>query len=300
MNIIQRRKIAIFDSGLKKRQSNASRILGTEKFYVSISDQVTRTILSEIVNDYDSLRLFLDKISSERWSQVGVVIDVGAHYGGYSRIFSQEFFQVHAIEANSETFGILAENLKSAKNVFVHNFAVGREESEKEMYSISYATERSTLRRPKDLNSMSEKYCLSHVRTRRLDCFLREIKASNVELIKIDIEGYETEALLGLEGFLLKLSDKELKPAILIEFVEDIVKIRSTLIGLGYTEFFTTTDAIIKCSSSRREKFMKLLELGGAKLLLTSLFRNVMVDIDINHFLHPVPMLLCKITESDK
>lgn len=132
-----------------------------------------------------------------------VVVDCGAHEGYFSLIIQSRVGntgQVHCIEAMPSNCDILQRNLSlnSADNIFLHRTAIGNEIGTVEFSASpnSYANTYMTS------SVVHAKHPHIEVPISTLDrlCDLGEIPTP--DFIKIDIEGAEYEALLGMKNVL--------------------------------------------------------------------------------------------------
>jgi FkbM family methyltransferase len=121
-------------------------------------------------------------------------VDVGAHVGSYALQYAELGYQVHAFEAQRETFyrlamGILTNDLTD--RVQAHHVALGDGSSNfVELRAISRdGGGSSTL----DLSTHQEPLSVERVESRTLDSF----GLKNVGLIKLDVEGAELAVLIG-------------------------------------------------------------------------------------------------------
>ena len=117
-----------------------------------------------------------------------IFLVIGAHMGTYSICLSKYFKEIHAFECQRMTYlmlcGGVALNFKL--NVHPHQIALGSKECEMNLHKISPDGGGSTLleRECKDIEV---------VKVRTLDSF----RIKNVGFIKIDVEGFEREVILG-------------------------------------------------------------------------------------------------------
>lgn len=125
-------------------------------------------------------------------STCGIAVDAGAHIGIWSVELSRHFERVHAFEPVRENYLCLLENIARLK-VTVHPNAVGDREGYCEMFlprdgnsGMAYATE--------ELSGRS-----STVDVHTLDSY----QFRDVGLIKIDVEGYEGNVVLGALGTIM-------------------------------------------------------------------------------------------------
>lgn len=122
-----------------------------------------------------------------------VVVDVGAGIGDHAVVFSRLVGPkglVIAIEAHPRTFRCLVKTIESNRlsNVIAVNVAASDQDGELGMSDgESYAS-----------SSIVTGGRVVPVKTRRLDDILSELGVSSPSLIKMNIEGAETAALLGM------------------------------------------------------------------------------------------------------
>ena len=127
------------------------------------------------------------------------VIDIGAGIGddtvGFSRLVGKEG-RVIAIEAHPDTYRCLQKTVSANKldNVICLNIAISNEEGETEISSEDNYLSNNILN---GVGSVK-------VSTRMLDDTLKEHNITKVDLIKMNIEGAETAALLGMHNTMAK------------------------------------------------------------------------------------------------
>jgi len=127
------------------------------------------------------------------------VIDIGAGIGddvvGFSRLVGKEG-RVIAIEAHPDTYRCLQKTVAANKldNVICLNIAVSEKEGEIEISNGDNFLS----------NSIMSGVSSVKVSARVLDDTLKEINIKKIDLIKMNIEGAETAALLGMHDTLTK------------------------------------------------------------------------------------------------
>ena len=152
-------------------------------------------------------RLCLNFVSSGM-----TVIDVGANIGLYTLLFAKlvtETGQVHTFEAESLNFKRLAQNvaLNDHSHVKIHHKAVysSKQTIELNVYPEKF-TAWHTIGNPKlpDPNSGEFVQCIrkDKVEAIRLDDYCAESGISNIDMLKIDVEGAELDVLIGCEQLL--------------------------------------------------------------------------------------------------
>jgi FkbM family methyltransferase len=131
----------------------------------------------------------------------GNILDVGANVGTHSLAFAQHFKQVHAFEPNPALWPCFTRNmiLNGLGNVTLHQSGLGAQDAELPFYSI----EKSNF----GLGTCShvEQYDLplkeiGKVHVARGDDYLEAQAIGSIDAIKIDVQGFEPEVLLGLHG----------------------------------------------------------------------------------------------------
>jgi FkbM family methyltransferase len=141
-----------------------------------------------------------------------VVLDIGANVGHHSLFFSGLCGQVHAFEPNPELFGELKQklSLNGIRNVFVHNVGVG-ERDEMLAYYAPTGSNKGTgsfVAAHSETNEMSKK-----LEVRNGDNYIASLQLDRVDFIKIDVEGFEKQVLLGLRHTIFRYH-----PVIIVEF----------------------------------------------------------------------------------
>ena len=148
------------------------------------------------IYEADSLRFLLGRFTQ---NQGGIFIDVGANFGWYSLIFSQfagSEGRVLAFEPDPKNFDLLTYNKKqnSHNNIECFKYALGRQETE---LVLGKAPDSNPgMHSLVDLPHIDKSRSGETVQVRSLDDLL-DNKFRVIELLKIDIEGYEVEAFKG-------------------------------------------------------------------------------------------------------
>ena len=124
------------------------------------------------------------------------VVDIGAHIGYYTILFSKltgPTGQVYAFEADKDNFALLAENTKKRRNIILINKALADKNGEIEFYKINQSTGCHSIVLPQS------SYTKISVPSITLDSFAQSNRLKNIDVIKIDIEGGEPFAFQGME-----------------------------------------------------------------------------------------------------
>ncbi|GIW67111.1 MAG: hypothetical protein KatS3mg095_1009 [Candidatus Parcubacteria bacterium] len=184
----------------------------------------------EIRDDIDLMTLLADEGIDNLFQIKGkIFLDVGAHIGKYSILFSDFYDKIYAFEPEPSNFEILKLNieLNNLQNKITPlNLAVSDKNGEIEFFISKYSVTHSIV---KNETGKSIK-----VKSISLDNFFKEykIKVEDVILIKIDVEGAEDLVLKGMMD-----SFNKFKGRLIIEiwennidskkFIENFLKERS-------------------------------------------------------------------------
>jgi FkbM family methyltransferase len=102
---------------------------------------------------------------------------------------------IRSFEPVSENYYLLKNNCSHLKNQSSHNVALG-EENKKTKIFLQGASVIHSLR--DDLNKPSSEASKSEdIEVKTIDCVINDFKTPSIDLLKIDVEGYEIEVLNG-------------------------------------------------------------------------------------------------------
>lgn len=186
-----------------------------------------------------------------------VVLDVGAHVGYYTRLFSDlvgPSGMVIAFEPHPVHVHYLTRNIKNRSNVKVIPMAVGSQPGKTIIYDSPVISGGSSLAKfenkwnyLKTLNSSElaprlrmNKNDFLEIEVIKIDDVLEDMGISKVDLMKIDIEGAEVIALQGARKTLERFNVKivfELSPANLVGFGFSVGDLINTLHKYNYSTF---------------------------------------------------------------
>ncbi len=132
-----------------------------------------------------------------RWSipPGAVVIDVGAHVGYYTKLFSElagPSGKVIAVEAHPENQEILRYNLQGRKNVEMLGIAAAASDGVATLHVSAGSSNHSLV------SGYGNSQSVVTTPTRSLDSVLADRGVSQIDFIKIDVEGGEPQVLAGL------------------------------------------------------------------------------------------------------
>ena len=140
-------------------------------------------------------------------------VDVGANIGlmsVYASRIVKQSGKVYAFEPHPETREILMENIRinQAYNIHVLPFAVGSQKSKSKLYdSLDHNRGGASIA---EIDSSAHGYDVNIV------TLSEQLDKQDIRLIKIDVEGYELEALKGAD----QIISRENPPALIIECSE--------------------------------------------------------------------------------
>lgn len=168
-----------------------------------------------------------------------VVADVGANFGTYSLAFAPlvgPHGQIHAFEAQRIIFNMLCGSvaLNAFTNVYCHHLAVGDRDGMLDIPQYDYF-------KPLNFGSVEfgERQIETLEQTRSQDMGLREqvpmialdrFGWDRLDLLKIDVEGMEFEALRGAEATIMRC-----RPILFVEFIKvDAARLGKVIESFGY------------------------------------------------------------------
>jgi FkbM family methyltransferase len=165
--------------------------------------------------------------------------DVGANIGYYSLLFSKlvgPFGQVHGFEPCPNEFGRLQRNvfLNDMSNINLHQIALG---DIKGKIGITKWKKGGLTR----VSSSNDDF-FHEARSTTLDDFCKIKKIYKINVIKVDIEGYEVKFLHGALETILRNKPTiviELNPTALDIFGNNVLEIKEILCNMGYTLYKT-------------------------------------------------------------
>lgn len=194
----------------------------------------------------------------------GVVFDIGANIGVTALAAASQAASVHAFEPDGVARGFLEHNLaqNGAENVTVHPLAVGHEVGRLPFFSDTISKSASHLVSDATLDHVSEQ----SVEVTTLDVFTAASDIPRIDLIKVDIEGFEIDVLRGAPKTLSRY-----RPRMLIEFNAFTMVVFRNITPRDLLD-------VIRSTFPRVERMRSLP--GGAPL------EPIVTDHDALHFIH--------------
>lgn len=136
----------------------------------------------------------------------GVIIDVGANVGNYSKNLrkSNQNIQIFSFEPHPVTYKKLLENMEGLK-VRAFNLGVGSTQGKLKLYDYADNDGSSHASMYRDvIEKTHHSQAIAHeVEIISLDAFVISEKIDRVGLLKIDTEGHELEVLKGFQQFIM-------------------------------------------------------------------------------------------------
>ncbi len=170
---------------------------------------------------------FLHKYFNQYSNKEMNCLDIGANIGTHIVILGGLFKNVYAFEPQKDVFEILSLNIKenNLKNITAYNFGLGNIEKKANMWFIDKNKSNNFGRVGiiEDDENKKEKGESINIKT------LDSLNLKNIAFIKIDVEGYEYNALLG--GI---KTIKKYKPTIIFEQHDSNSPLFKFLEELGY------------------------------------------------------------------
>ncbi|MFA4826981.1 MAG: FkbM family methyltransferase [Candidatus Shapirobacteria bacterium] len=147
---------------------------------------------------------YLTKLILENIDINSMAVDVGANIGYYTVLLANKIKNVWAVEPEEKTFEILTKNCEELKNVNLIKAAAGSKDgvTELEVSKENYGNHR-IISNFKFQISKTEK-----VKIKKLGSLVKE----QVDLMKIDVQGWESEVIKGAKELI-----KKYKPTIFFE-----------------------------------------------------------------------------------
>ena len=170
----------------------------------------------------------------------GVFMDIGANIGYFSLVVAKQFnnAKVYAVEPVSKTYEILCKNIafnQYQEKIIPINSAVGNQQGVVDIID-NWGPKNHIFVDSLNL-SKNQKHSHETVEVRTLDNIVNKLEISEIDLIKVDIEGYESYFIDGAKQTLSQL------PLLLIEiqqkrsqiFGKQAKQVIESLLGFGYS-----------------------------------------------------------------
>lgn len=171
-------------------------------------------LIINILNFFDYFQQkSIIKLINKKFKYPITVFDIGAHHGETIKLFIKKLNikKIYSFEASPKNFFIMKENTKIyKKKVEIHNFGLG----DKILNTYIHQTQESSSSTINEINKDSKyfkrKLKILNIKNKNLfsykvpiqlytlDYFIEKNEIENIDLVKIDTEGYEFNILKGL------------------------------------------------------------------------------------------------------
>ena len=163
-------------------------------------------------SSYETYELKLLSLLSSKIKD-SVFIDVGANVGHHSLFMSCSAKQIHAFEPNPELWPFIMEKISAnnIQNIVLHKRGLGNVSDKLPLYLKQESGEASLILGTNDTDTRN------HVTVKIVpgDKYFENIKLKKIDLIKLDIEGSEKQAIEGMD-----FSIRKWRPMIMLEISE--------------------------------------------------------------------------------
>lgn len=196
---------------------------GLKLWYRADDKYIGQRIALQKYEEYESI-LILRNVNKN-----SVVADVGANIGYYTLLLAKICKKVYALEPDKNCFGILKKNVKenNLKNVVLINKAVSDGKGKVEFVVDKVNLGNSRIKSQRD--------CFAEPRNDVVSCDTLDdilINEKQIDLIKIDVQGWEPKVILGAKKIIAKYS-----PVLFLEFNGNYKMIK--LLKKYYKNIFT-------------------------------------------------------------
>ncbi len=178
--------------------------IGNLSLFLNQKDAVVSGSLAMGVYESFESQVFLEKLKDDM-----VVVDIGANIGYYTLLAAEKAKQVISFEPDPVSFTYLQKNVEknNLKNVEIHQLAIAQKAGTLDFYKNPHNFGDSRV------YSFKEGKRAYTIKTISLDEFIDINNIGKVDVIKIDIQGAEGLALLGMQNTLAQQ-----QPELFIEF----------------------------------------------------------------------------------
>lgn len=143
---------------------------------------------------------FLNHLNKEK---INNIIEVGARYGDesihLSKIFNNSI--IYSFECNPLTVNLCKNNLKQYENIFFFDYGLGNQNETLPFYSFIQNNDGASLLYKRiDFNETQKQ--TGTVNIKKLIDFVKENNIEYIDLLCMDVQGYELNILKGSENFI--------------------------------------------------------------------------------------------------
>ncbi len=129
-----------------------------------------------------------------------VIFDVGSNNGQYLHLLLQNLKNleptIHCFEPEKSAFDDLQNHFGDFPNVLLNNFALGDKKAKLTLFSEAFGDVKSSFVNIGDDNLMRNQ---NEIEIATLDDYCEERNITKIHFLKIDVEGFETNVVIGSE-----------------------------------------------------------------------------------------------------
>ena len=153
-----------------------------------------------------------------------VIFDVGAQYGQTAFEYSKRFnnSKIYSFEPFKESFNILMDNIREITDIQIFNFGFGDSIGTKKFNCNSFSATNSILETHEEGISTWGTNLLETIETidinvTTIDDFVEQQEINEIDILKIDVQGYEFNVIQGAHRLILKNGVKVIYLEIIIQ-----------------------------------------------------------------------------------
>lgn len=176
-------------------------ILGSKMCLIPSDIGLSKQLIEHGIREEASVK-FIKEIIKPDWT----VIDIGANLGYYALLESRLCKEVYAIEPIEKSILALRRSIKlnRYKNIKAYRLAIGSKDGEFEINLSKRSNWATIVDRNKTSKNYQEKFNSFKagkeiIKTLTLDSFVKQYKIKKINLIRMDVEGFEVEILKNID-----------------------------------------------------------------------------------------------------
>lgn len=189
---------------MKRIVNSILRRFGVEAHGIGYLEKLSR---SSFKNDAFQVQLKLFAEASKHRKGDGVIVDVGANCGGTAMRYLEfgDKTEIHCYEPTPVHLDSLRQRFGGSPRVNVHECGLGSSPGKMKMH-INRSQDTNSILESTLIGATSDKSCETigeiEVEMRTLDDECHRLGLSAIDVLKLDVQGYELEVLRGADGLL--------------------------------------------------------------------------------------------------